>query len=52
MNELNVFAGLKDCPLFIMVVIATIVVQIIIMFVPGIRKVFAIFDCSDTSVCS
>lgn len=37
-------------PLFSIVFVACVVVQCIIMFVPGLRDVFKIFNCSGTGI--
>ena len=40
------FQGLSECPLFWYVSLSTIVIQVLIMFVPGLRTVFAIYTCT------
>ncbi|KAH0571647.1 Calcium-transporting ATPase [Spironucleus salmonicida] len=44
-NELNIFAGLKKSPMFLIVIVFTIVVQVMIMLVPGMRDIFGVFTC-------
>ncbi|CAL6088450.1 Calcium-transporting_ATPase [Hexamita inflata] len=47
-SELNVFEGLSQCGLFIIVELITLALQIAIMFVPGLRNVFKVFTCKIT----
>lgn len=45
-SEKNVFAGIRRSPMFLGVIAGTIAMQMLIMFCPGIRFVFNIFDCA------
>lgn len=46
-NELNVFSGLHKSPMFILIFLGTVGMQLIIMLAPGVRYIFHIFDCSE-----
>eukprot|EP00703_Trepomonas_sp_PC1_P002587 JAP94019.1 Plasma membrane calcium-transporting ATPase [Trepomonas sp. PC1] len=49
-NELNVFEGIFTNMMFSAILIITVIVQIIIMLVPGISDIFKIYDCSATAL--
>lgn len=46
-NELNVFSGLHKAPMFVLIILGSIAMQLVIMMAPGVRFVFHIFDCTD-----
>ncbi|CAL5993249.1 Calcium-transporting_ATPase [Hexamita inflata] len=48
-SEVNIFEGYFHNLIAPSVLCCTVSLQCVIMFVPGIRKVFAIFDCSSAS---
>ena len=49
-NELNVFAGIHRSVMFIAVITITVVVQIIIMLVPGIQDIFNVYSCKSNAI--